>query len=395
MHDVPVSPTAASDLKWLVKWYLGFLYKYLFNKHFTPPTLNFLVTLRCDLRCRHCFLWERLEDPREARELSLEEIQGMARTMDPLFSLVLSGGEPFLRRDLAQIARIFHEHTRVKVLTILTDGQMPQRIQKVTTEILNLCPEIVIAIGVSLDGIGERHDQIRQKAGAFEKAIETVLMLKDLSQKEPRLSVQTCTVLMAFNEDHIFDLYTFLRDELRPDRIAVNLIRQDTRDPQAKAVDPEIYGRLTRLIREDTFSGRLRNRFSFDRFAFLTVADLSMMEKIHKTLLQNRPQIRCRAGSVSGVVFPDGAVFPCEMKPSWGNLQETAFDFSRFWSIQRRRALERGNLPGPGCFCTHEINCFLPSIPFNPRLYLRLLFQWIRVIFGQVFKRDRTREEEC
>jgi len=383
MPDQGVAPTAASDLKWLLRWYFGFRYRLLRDRPFTPPTLNLLVTLRCDMRCRHCFLWERLEEPAEARELSLSEVETMARTMDPLFSLVLSGGEPFLRNDLAEIARLFHEHTRAKVVTILTGGQMTRRVHEVTREILRRCPEVLLAVGVSLDGVGPRHDEIRQKAGAFDRAVRTVRMLKELSTSEPRVSVQACVCLTGLNQDHILDLYAYLRDDLRPDRIAVNLVRQDSPDPAALGVNPAVYERLVRLIREDTCSGRLRNRFAFDRFAFMTVADLFMMRLIAETVREGRARIRCRAGSASSVVFPDGSVYPCEMKPDWGNLRTSGFDFARFWAAARARAGATGSLPGKTCSCTHEIDCFLPSIPFDVRLYPGLAWLWFRVARGQ------------
>jgi MoaA/NifB/PqqE/SkfB family radical SAM enzyme len=389
MHDLPTASSAASDLKWLLKWYAGFQLKVLLRRPFTPPTLNFLVTLRCDMRCRHCFLWEKLEDPREARELTLEEIEKMAGTMDPLFSLVLSGGEPFLRRDLARIAGIFYERNRVKTLTVLTGGQMTERILEVTREILRQCPEILVAVGVSLDGVGSLHDEIRQKPGAFDRAVRTVRLLKELSATEPRVSVQSCTCLSGLNQDRIFDLYAYLRDDLRPDRIAVNLVRQDFLDPAAGEVNPAVYERLVRLIREDTCSGRLRNRFGFDRFALTTAADLCMTRMILDTLRESCPQIRCRAGSVSAVVFPDGTVHACEMKPAWGNLRETGFHFFRFWSARRKIAAAGGDLPGTGCFCTHEIDCFLPSLPFDVRHYPRLACQWFRVVRGQRRIQDR------
>ncbi len=383
MPDPVYAPTAASDLWWLLRWYFGFRYKLLRKKPFTPPTLNLLVTLRCDMRCRHCFLWERLEAPADARELSLGEIEAMARTMDPLFSLVLSGGEPFLRNDLAEIARSFHEHTRVKVLTVLTGGQMSGRILDVTRQILRRCPEMLVAVGVSLDGVGPRHDEIRRKAGAFDRAVRTVGMLKELGASEPRVSVQACVCLTGLNQDHIFELYDYLRDDLQPDRIAVNLVRQDSPDPSARSVDPAVYERLARRIREDTCSGRLRNRFAFDRFAFMTVADLFMMRLIAETVRGGRARIRCRAGSASCVVFPDGLVYPCEMKPDWGNLRTSGFDFARFWAAARARAGATGSLPGKTCSCTHEIDCFLPSIPFDVRLYPGLAWLWFRVARGQ------------
>lgn len=375
-----MNSTAFSDISWLLGWAARVGWKTVTGRPFSPPVLNFLVTRRCDLRCRHCFFWEHLESD-DSEELSLEEIAKISSHMGPLFSLVLSGGEPFLRKDLPEIARVFHDQNRAKLILILTDGQLTERAVESVERTLAACPESLVTVGVSIDGVGRVHDEIRQKQGAFERAVATLNALKGHSLREPRLAVQTCTVLMRPNQDHILDLYRFIRDELSPDRVAVNLVRQDPLDPSVLGADPGIYLELLRTIEQDTYTGRLRNRFGFDRLALSTVADLHMMNLVHRTYVECRPQVKCYAGVSSGVLFPDGTVWSCELREGLGNVRECGYDPKRLWGQYRKEIF--GTPSRASCFCTHEIDCFLPSIPLNLGHYPSLVRRWVKVFKSQ------------
>jgi hypothetical protein len=81
----------------LPAWGLRGLPYVLLGKPFLPPILNFLVTNRCTLQCRHCFNWQ---TPAAGPELTLEEIERISAGLGPLAFLILAGGEPFLRKDV-------------------------------------------------------------------------------------------------------------------------------------------------------------------------------------------------------------------------------------------------------------------------------------------------------
>ena len=61
------------------------------------------MTSRCALRCRHCFFWQEAEGA--APHLGLDEIERLSANLRDLLYLVLSGGEPFIRKDLPAICR--------------------------------------------------------------------------------------------------------------------------------------------------------------------------------------------------------------------------------------------------------------------------------------------------
>jgi MoaA/NifB/PqqE/SkfB family radical SAM enzyme len=107
------------------------------------------VTSRCDLRCRHC-PWTAESSP----DLSLEEwktrIQALAR--QGVLQLILEGGEPTLRPDLAQM--IEFGRAEGLLVTVATNAGRP---------LTGLRPDRFL---VSIDGLEEVHDRLRGK-GAF------------------------------------------------------------------------------------------------------------------------------------------------------------------------------------------------------------------------------------
>ena len=104
------------------------LHKSLIKKNQLPSYFIFYPTSRCNLMCSHCFYHDSLN--KKMNELSLDEIDAFTKTMNPLLSLILTGGEPYLRHDLDQIARIFYENTKTPIITIPSNGWYLDKMQK-------------------------------------------------------------------------------------------------------------------------------------------------------------------------------------------------------------------------------------------------------------------------
>jgi MoaA/NifB/PqqE/SkfB family radical SAM enzyme len=63
-------------------------------------------------------------------------------------------------------------------VVISTNGLMPERIERMMREMPR------VAVRVSIDGVGEKHDEIRGVPGCYEKAMETVERLRDLPVRD-------------------------------------------------------------------------------------------------------------------------------------------------------------------------------------------------------------------
>ncbi len=140
------------------------------------PVVVWNVTRRCNLQCLHCY-----SDSGNKRfwgELSLEEAKGvvedLARFEVP--AVLLSGGEPLMRKDLFKIVACGRE--RGLRFTLSTNGTLigPSMAAKIKEAGFSY-------VGISLDGIGRTNDLFRGQWGAFDLTLAAFRNLKRLGQK--------------------------------------------------------------------------------------------------------------------------------------------------------------------------------------------------------------------
>jgi pseudo-rSAM protein/SPASM domain protein len=140
------------------------------------PIVVWNMTNKCNLKCLHCYA--EATTHRAEGELTTEEakkfIDDVAEYNCPV--LLFSGGEPFIRKDLFELAK----YAKAKGLrpVISTNGTL------ITEEKARLAKEAgIMYIGVSLDGLQEVNDHFRGVPGAFEKAIEGMKNCLKVGQK--------------------------------------------------------------------------------------------------------------------------------------------------------------------------------------------------------------------
>ena len=85
----------------------------------SPPFLVLFVNSICNMKCEHCFYWQELN---QRDDLTFDEIVALSRSLGPIENLNLSCGEPFLRRELADICRQFIRHNQVRQIYVTTNG---------------------------------------------------------------------------------------------------------------------------------------------------------------------------------------------------------------------------------------------------------------------------------
>ena len=89
-----------------------------------PSWCTYLVLYRCNARCPMCDSW-RL---RPGQELTPAQVRQVFAKIGRLDVVRLTGGEPFLREDFADVARAVDEESRPSVLHITSNGSFPDRI---------------------------------------------------------------------------------------------------------------------------------------------------------------------------------------------------------------------------------------------------------------------------
>jgi MoaA/NifB/PqqE/SkfB family radical SAM enzyme len=337
------------------------------GRPFAPILLNILITSVCDMRCVHCFFTDELDDKdRKRLQMTTRNVERISETLGAnLGVLIIAGGEPFTRKDLPEIARAFHKNNKLESIYLMSNGQIQQRIIPDVTRILQENPALNVTVALGIDGLKEDHESIRQKPGSWDIAIGTARKLQEIKKEFPRLDIQTCTCFMNSNQDRIFEWYDFLKYELKPDKVNINYIRPPSARPKELLIDKSRYDTLVHRISEDTRHAANKNNYSGDAGFFKAAIDVYMHQLIAKTALEGRPQLQCWAGSAGAVIYDEGTVSSCEILEGVDNLRNYDWDFSRLWYSTKMEA--RRDIVANGCFCTHESNCYYPSLPFNPQ----------------------------
>ena len=163
------------------------------------PIVVWNITRTCNLRCVHCYADSHAE--RYPGELSWEQCCAVIDDLADykVNALLLSGGEPLLHPQLPQILQRATE--RGLKVTISTNGT------RITPEYARMFKELGVAyVGISLDGIGDVHDQFRGVKGAFEGAIRGFKLCEEVGQKTglrltlTRNNVQSMEQILNFIE---------------------------------------------------------------------------------------------------------------------------------------------------------------------------------------------------
>lgn len=308
-----------------------------------PKDLIFFVTSRCNLRCGHCFYWQNLG---RRADLSLAEIARLAKSLPGLRTLSLSGGEPFLRRDLPEVCETFIVHCKLACLEIPTNGSMPEQIADTVEQIAGLSDRIELSISISLDGPADVHDANRGLAGAFDRAVDCAGRLLELKGRYPRLKVNVLTTVSRGRCEELTGLADFVARELPAvDNLYWGLLRGDLMEggPAVPTVEEVAY-------LDEFFLNWHAQRKTHDRLVFLS----KLYDLRRGALKDKRQPIPCVAGSSIGVIYDNGDVAPCEMLPPMGNIRGQSFE--RIWQGEPAKRA-RARIESGKCACTHE--CFL------------------------------------
>lgn len=130
-----------------------------------PKHAIIAVTLNCNSRCIMCDIWKN----RISNELKPEEFLNIPSS---LVDINITGGEPFLRKDLVEIISNMKKAAPKARLVMISNGFMPHRAAEDLPKIHAIDPKF--AFRVSIDGMGKAHDEIRRIPGGFDKIMKTI-----------------------------------------------------------------------------------------------------------------------------------------------------------------------------------------------------------------------------
>jgi MoaA/NifB/PqqE/SkfB family radical SAM enzyme len=324
-----------------------------------PFSIVVSVSFRCNSKCKTCDVWRKPND-----DMTVEEWDRVFAKMGRgPFYITFTGGEPFLRKDTAEMVLSACQHCRPAVVTVPTNGILTKRIIDQVDRICAGAPHSQIGINLSLDGIGEEHDEIRAVPGNWNKAMETWEALKELQGHHKNLVLTTHTVVSKFNLHRFFEIYAGL-EFLEPDsyitEVAEERVELDTIGWDITP-GPDEYAPVADFLSQHARQHPVRG------LARVTQAFRAEYYQLAKRILYERRQvIPCYAGWASGHIAPNGDIWSCCIRAEpVGNLREHDYDIRPIWFSERMAALRKSIYAGE-CACPMA-NASYANMLLHPR----------------------------
>ena len=327
------------------------------GRTFALPLLIFFPTARCNSRCVSCDWWK----ADGATDLSLDEIKVLAAQLPALGvrTVLFSGGEPLLRREVYEIAGLFRSHGSKAHL--LTSGLFLERdADRVASSFEN--------VTISLDGHTRAMYQEIRGVDGLAVVERGVRKIKSVS---PHLPVRARSTLHRYNFRELPNLIDKARG-LGLDQISF----------LAADVTSEAFGRMS-LRTQSSTHGLLLNEQEVEEFARIVEQTIQSHsrdfasrfvaespEKLRRLPryyaaqlgLAKFPPLSCNAPWVSAVIEADGAVRPCYFHASIGNIREKPLrdilnremrDFRATLDVSKNKVCEK-------CVCSIRVGIRTP-----------------------------------
>ncbi|MGP1608449.1 MAG: radical SAM protein [Clostridium sp.] len=227
------------DIEKILNKFLNELYSELSNTNINlleeiqltePLGVELEITTACNLRCKHCFQGEYLEE-----YLSYPDFKEI---IDLLYSnniceINLVGGEVFKHRDILKMIKYINKKGLAQ--TIITNGTLiNEKTLEELTKINNL------RILVSVDGTKELHDKIRGR-GQFDLIIPKIKLMKSKN-----INIEMLCTLNALNSDYINEIINMSEEIEVP--INFNLFKPFTKTQTELILDPIKYFKIVEKL---------------------------------------------------------------------------------------------------------------------------------------------------
>lgn len=277
-----------------------------------PPEALLAVTYKCNAKCHMCNIWQSpTKNSEEVTPQDLEKLPGGYRFVN------VTGGEPFLRKDIEDI---------IEVVLSKTDRLVVSSNGFYTDKILAAAKRFFPRMGVriSLEGLPAANDELRGLKDGFDHGLRTLLGLQNMGMEDIGFGITVS------------------------DRNALDLI--------------ELYT-LAESMGLEFATAAVHNTYYFHKFdnAFHNVDMITDQFKLvaERLLATNRPKswfrayfnyglanyvrgnkrlLPCEVGSDLFFMDPFGEIRPCNgMEESMGNIKTQSFE--EIWNSKEAQAV--------------------------------------------------------
>ena len=333
---------------------------------------SFEITHDCIAKCIMCNIWK---VPKEVPNLPMDDWIHLLSSdfFSDLRELDVTGGEPFLRKDLLDlftgICELKQRNLRaLQSIAVTTNGFLTKRVLDDTEKILQLLGKrhIDLVMVCAIDAIGETHEKIRNYKDAWLKVNETIEGLKGLRERYSNLIIGLKTTILPINIGELDSIAQYA------DSNSLFTIISPFISTKGRYLNPDL-GNDFAFTREDIrqmvrFYKNQRSRWSFHGDRLIQYFKKGTMSK------------PCSCGFNYFFVRSNGDVYLCPLiNAGIGNIKETSIKtlFLSDDAFQIRRKIGRLS----ECRRCTEPGLERYALPFEGFTYLSLLLKMGRKEF--------------
>jgi MoaA/NifB/PqqE/SkfB family radical SAM enzyme len=325
-----------------------------------PTVFIFHCTFVCDARCEMCSNWTRGD---RKTDLTIDEIERTfsSRLWKDIENASLSGGEPTTRNDMVDICRLMiDKFPKLRKLTINTTGLTPHRAIPMLTEVVKMCHDrgVIFSTRVSIDGVNEMHNRVRNVSRGFEKANQTIAAMKAL-QKRYSFNFGISSTIFSQNLDDAENILAWAKRE------KLDIVFNMVRFTDAMLGNEELAGELRPIGPEEE---RMR-RFFLDRVRHDPLLDGQNYIYMHYAdMIANgyRRTAPCPFQTQGVMLNPNGDLFFCENSEVVGNTRQEDPEviYFRATSQEHRRKIRDEKCPTCLSPCQMNVAAIKQVVPY-------------------------------
>lgn len=252
--------------------------------YYVPLFLSLEVTYKCPLKCKHCYRNCSIE---ENSMIDINHVKKIASNMEVLgiMNVQITGGEPFIHSNISEIIEIFSKKNIN--ITLITSGYI------INDDIINTLSRFsknIDNIQVSIDGLSNHHNFVRQSEDSYDRAIDFITKIKNIG-----IWVDVATTICNIEIDEVFKLSKFLKS------IGVNRHRLGTIVDQGRASSNfDLKSNLTPSTLNDWISS-INTDLKNEHFCVIANEDINYIDG------------HCGVGYKMIRVSPDCFIHPCSI----------------------------------------------------------------------------------
>jgi MoaA/NifB/PqqE/SkfB family radical SAM enzyme len=331
-----------------------------------PEAMSMEVTRRCVAKCIMCNIWRMEPDSPE-----LDASDWLRLLESPILSelkeLDVTGGEPFLRKDIVEllmgVGKLKRTHLKkLCSVAITTNGFLTEKVLADVGSVIGPLEEadVTLVFACGFDAVGETHDRIRNVKGGWERLNASLEGLCRLRDRYPRLVLGIKTTVTRFNINELDNVCRYADEHglftiISPYIVTANRYANIEKDNDL-SFSPEDLEKLKAFYRSSRF------QWSYYRDELLRFLDTGRMGK------------PCSAGFNYFFVRSTGEIYPCPIIDHLlGNVREKPLE--ELIRSPKAACFRKGILGFPECRECTEPGLERYALPFEGFHYLRQYFR--------------------